>query len=82
MFTVYSKENCPNCVTAKQFLTVHGQEFGEIQIAYETTKLVEGVMYLTRDDFMTKFPNVRQMPFITKNGEPIGGLQELRQMKF
>lgn len=32
MLTVYSKENCPNCVRAKNLLSLKGIKFDEIRV--------------------------------------------------
>ena len=81
MITVYSKENCPQCVQAKQYLTLKGKEFQELQVAYPTTIRRDGKLYIDLDDFKTKFPTVRAMPFIVdENDNAIGSLAELRQI--
>lgn len=64
--TIYTKANCPNCVTAKQLLHAKG-------LAYlEAT--VEGNPHLL-DDLP---PDVRQMPQVFINGQRVGGLAGLR----
>jgi len=80
MFTVYTKENCPQCETAKQLLKSNSLEFNIIQIAYEHTKLEENVTYMTVQDFMHKYPTVRAMPFILKDETAIGGLNNLKKL--
>ncbi len=51
---VYSKENCPGCVALKERLTREGEEFTEIKVGVD----------ITREEFMTKFPQVRTMPHL------------------
>lgn len=49
---VYTKDNCPACVTLKARLTSEGIPFTEKKIGTD----------ITREEFMTKFPNVRSVP--------------------
>lgn len=67
MYILYSKDNCPRCVTAKQLLERKGVE-------YE-------VMNAEGDEHMLAWlrrQGVRQMPFITKTDDSVvGGLEEL-----
>lgn len=84
MITVYSKENCPQCVQAKQYLVQKGLEFQELIVAYDTTTKQDGKLYIGREEFMQKFPTVRAMPYIEvtdSNGttEVVGTLQNLRK---
>ncbi len=51
---VYSKENCPACMTLKQRLTREGESFTEIMVGKD----------MTREEFLEKFPQVRQMPHV------------------
>lgn len=67
--TIYTKRNCPNCVAAKQLLKSKGLEYSEINID-------EGPV--TRESFMSAYPEARQMPQIFVNGHRIGGLEGLR----
>lgn len=81
MITVYSKENCPQCVQAKQYLTLRGQEFQEIQVAYPTTVKVDGKLYIDLEEFKAKYPLVRAMPFIVDaDGKEIGSFAALRDI--
>ena len=54
MITIYTKDNCPSCVTAKSQMKAAGQEFKEVLIGRD----------ITREEFMTKFPNIRTVPYI------------------
>jgi glutaredoxin 3 len=67
MNKVYSKDNCPYCVKAKNLLNAHGIEFTEIKIGVD----------ITRDEFLEAFPNARTVPQIILEGEHIGGYTKL-----
>ena len=54
MITIYTKTDCPACLTAKAQLMAAGTEFKEVHIGKD----------ITREEFMAKFPNVRTVPFI------------------
>jgi len=56
--TIYTKDNCPACVQLKASLKQEGKEFTEVKIGAD----------ITREDFMTKFPTVRQVPFTVVDG--------------
>jgi glutaredoxin len=51
---VYSKENCPACTALKARLTKEGESFTEIMVGKD----------MTREEFLEKFPQVRQMPHL------------------
>lgn len=65
---VWSKDNCPYCVQAKQLLSVKG-------IEYEEKKIGEGY---TKEDLLEAVPSARSVPQIFLNDELIGGFTELR----
>lgn len=67
---VYSKDNCPNCVIAKNLLESNGIKFRSYEIGKD----------IDMSDFKTRYPNVRAVPFILNGETAIGGLTEL--MKF
>lgn len=54
MKKVYTKDNCPACVTLKASLVRSGEAFQEIKIGRD----------ITREEFMSKFPTVRTVPYI------------------
>jgi glutaredoxin len=60
MITVYTKDNCPACVSLKATLTQEGRPFKEIKIGRD----------ITREDFMNQFPTVRTVPYMVMEGEP------------
>ena len=63
---LYTKNNCPNCVSAKQLLKAKGLAYNEFNVEYNPALL---------DDLP---PGVRQMPQIFYKGERIGGLAGLQ----
>ena len=69
-YTVYTKENCPSCDIAKKLLETKG-------ISFEAFKIGEDIEV---DDFKTRYPQARMVPFIVNDGEVVGGLNELRKM--
>jgi glutaredoxin 3 len=66
---IYTKSNCPNCVTAKQLLKSKGLEFVEADVE----KIPATMELLQR-----QFPEVRQMPQIFINDQRVGGLAGLQ----
>ena len=54
MKTVYTKDACPACVTLKASLAKSGEAFKEIKIGRD----------ITREEFMSKFPTVRTVPYV------------------
>lgn len=66
---IYSKENCPYCVSAKHILN-------NKKIAFEEVKL--GVD-ITREAIIEQFPTARSFPIITVDGFYIGGYVELAE---
>ena len=64
--TIYTKNNCPNCVAAKQLLKVKGLAYTEADVETNPALL---------DDLP---PGVRQMPQIWIDGQRVGGLAGLR----
>lgn len=54
MKTVYTKDNCPACVTLKASLANAGEAFSEVKIGRD----------ITREEFMAKFPTVRTVPYV------------------
>lgn len=65
---VWSKDDCPYCVQAKQLLTIKG-------IEYEEKKIGESY---TKEDLLEAVPSARSVPQIFLDGELIGGFTELR----
>ena len=69
MFTIYSKDKCQQCDSAKLLCQMKGVEF-------EVKKL--DVDY-TKEDILTLVPQARSFPLIFKDGEYLGGLVDLKQ---
>ena len=64
---IYTKDNCPYCVQAKNLFTNKGQQYTEMKIGVD----------LSREDFMDIFPDVKTVPFIIIDGEKVGGYDKL-----
>lgn len=65
--TIYTKSNCPNCVSAKQLLKSK-------ELEYEERALDEQRIF----QFQILYPEARQMPQIFINGQRVGGLAGLQ----
>jgi glutaredoxin 3 len=65
---VYTKSNCPNCITAKRLLDSKGIGYAELSLDKDSL----------RDAFIATFPDARQMPQIFINGQRVGGLAGLQ----
>ena len=65
---IYAKDNCPNCVTAKQLLKSKG-------LAYEEKNAEDPVTFL---ELLNVYPEARQMPVIFIDGQRVGGLAGLQ----
>lgn len=66
---IYTKPNCPNCVTAKALLTARGLEYNEYDVeaeAWSLKALLEG------------HPEARQMPQIFIDDQRVGGFAGLQ----
>jgi glutaredoxin 3 len=68
--TIYTKANCPNCVTAKQLLQSKDLTYGEVDVEKDNT--LQALVAL--------HPNIRQMPAIFINGQHVGGLTGLQNV--
>ena len=64
---IYTKDNCPYCVQAKNLFTNKGQQYIEKKIGKD----------LTREEFLENFPDVRTVPFIIIDTEKVGGYDKL-----
>ena len=64
---IYTKDNCPYCVQAKNLFSLKSQIYEEMKIGVD----------LTRSEFMEIFPEVKTVPFIIINGEKVGGYDRL-----
>lgn len=66
---LYTKDDCPYCVRAKTLLTIKKVEFTESKIGHD----------ITREDFVSLFPDQRTVPLIFVDNEKIGGYDQLRE---
>ena len=66
--TMYTKANCPNCVTAKLVLDNLGLKYADVDI-----EVGDRLANLLRE-----FPDARQMPQIFINDQRVGGLAGLQ----
>ena len=69
MYTIYSKPNCGLCLQAKQLLEQNKLEFEYKQL---------GTHY-SLQEFMELFPHARTFPMIVKDGEVVGGYNNLAE---
>jgi glutaredoxin 3 len=65
---IYTKSQCPNCVTAKALLKSKDLEYREFDV--ENTMIGQ--------IFLADHPEARQMPQIFINGQRVGGLAGLQ----
>lgn len=66
--TIYTKSNCPNCVSAKQLLKSKGLPYSEVNLDNDAERAA----------FVDMFPEARQMPQIFIEGQRVGGLAGLQ----
>ena len=66
-YTIYSKPSCGYCSQAKDLLTMEQLPFDYLTL---------GTHY-SLQEFMELFPNARTFPMIVKDGECIGGFNNL-----
>ena len=68
MLTIYSKDNCQQCLQAIMLCEMKGAEFNVLKL---------GVDY-EKEDILKINPSVRSFPLITKDNEYIGTLLDLK----
>ena len=66
--TMYTKDNCPNCVTAKLILDSAGLKYADVDIMVGERMA----------NFIKEFPDARQMPQIFINDQRVGGVAGLQ----
>lgn len=66
-FLIYTKDNCPYCVKAKTLLSIKKMNFVESKIGED----------ITREDFMSLFPDQKKVPLVFYDDNKIGGYDEL-----
>ena len=69
--TVYTKSNCPNCVSAKQLLKAKGLEYTEADVQSPQHELAFALL-------LTETPSARQLPQVFIDGQRVGGLAGLQ----
>ena len=67
--TIYTKADCPNCVTAKLILDAANLKYADVDIM-----VGERLANLLKE-----FPDTRQMPQIFINDQRVGGLAGLQK---
>jgi glutaredoxin len=67
---VWSKDNCPHCIKAKQMLIQKGIHFEE--------RKIDGVAW-TREQLFEVVPNAKTVPQIFLYGNYLGGYRELEE---
>ena len=69
MYTIYSKPSCGYCLQARDLL-----EQNKLEFEYKNL----GTHY-SLQEFVELFPNARSFPMIVKDGEVIGGYNDLAE---
>lgn len=64
---IYTKKECPFCVKAKELFNSKDVDYTECEIGVD----------ITREDFISLFPDQKTVPLIFIDGERIGGYDEL-----
>ena len=64
---IYSKENCPNCLKAKN------------KLAKYNPKIIILGRDITRESFFEKFPQSKQVPQVVINSKHIGGYEQVEK---
>jgi glutaredoxin 3 len=68
---IYSKSNCPNCVTAKRLLDSKGIGYTEADVQSHQHEMAFALL-------ITETPSARQLPQIFINNQRVGGLAGLQ----
>jgi len=66
--TIYTRDNCPNCVTAKRIMDAAGLKYADVDITVGDRLA----------NFLKEFPSARQMPQIFINDQRVGGVEGLK----
>lgn len=64
---VYTKDNCPYCTQAKNLLTLKEIPYTEVGIGSD----------ITREDFISLFPDQKSVPLILIDEVKVGGYNDL-----
>lgn len=65
---LYTKSNCPNCVSAKQLLQSKDLQYVEVDVELGSRW----------QNLLKEFPDARQMPQVFINDQRVGGLAGLQ----
>lgn len=65
---LYTKSNCPNCVSAKQLLQSKNLQYIEVDVELGSRW----------ENLVKEFPDARQMPQVFINDQRVGGLAGLQ----
>ena len=65
---IYSKDNCPNCIAAKQLLTSKKLEYIDVDVELGNRW----------QNMLMEYPDAKQMPQIFINDQRVGGLAGLQ----
>ena len=75
-FTIYSKDNCPQCIAAKSLLTMNRLQYDEIRLVNFNPTANQMLL----ETFKNLNPHVRTVPYITYGNRVIGGFNELSKV--
>lgn len=84
LYTVYSKPNCPNCISAKQLLESKGLNFQVFELDVGQEKKAD-VTYYTAGELKERVPTAQSVPQIFIEGHLdsreiyIGGFNSLKK---
>lgn len=67
---IWSKDNCPFCIKAKEMLSLKG-------IAYEERNISSGTW--SREQLLEAVPNAKTVPQIWLHGRYVGGYTDLEE---
>jgi glutaredoxin 3 len=67
--TIYSKDLCPNCDSAKKLLELRGLRYTEIDVETDHERF---------QSLRALYPDAKQMPQIFIDGQRVGGLAGLK----
>ena len=67
---IFTKNDCPFCVQAKQLLQNKGYSYSEFVLGED----------IDREDFLANFPKVKTVPHIIIGNNQIGGYKQLVEL--
>lgn len=75
-FTIYTKDNCPQCIATKSLLTMNRLQYDEIRLVNFNPTANQMLL----ETFKNLNPHVRSVPYITYGNRVIGGFNELSKV--